>query len=168
MKRLAAVLFLAAILFVVLVIVPQLRQGALPGPSDAASADGPVDASSLLGTWPVDSESAWELVRTKSQAAKALAGLPPEALARAKAKFLTAVTASSCQFTTDKVIMLGPGGERRVDTYQVVSIVGNVLAVVSVDDKGKSHKITATLANDRLELTDPDKLGMELVFKRAP
>jgi len=168
MKRLAALLVLTAFIFVAVVIVPQLRQAAIASPSAVASVDGPVDASGLLGTWPVDGESAWELARTKSQAAKMLASLPPESLARAKAKFLTAVTASSCQFTTDKMIMIGPGGERREDMYTVASIVGNALAINGVDSKGKTHRSTVILTNDRIELTDPDKPGMVLVFTRAP
>src|SRR5277367_490767 len=95
MKRLAALLILAAVLFTALVIVPQLFQAQRASQSVAASADSPVDASSLVGTWIPDGEASWEFACKLPQVAKKIAGSTPDKIERVKAFFLNAVATTT-------------------------------------------------------------------------
>jgi hypothetical protein len=171
MKKLAALLVLAVVLFVTLVMVPQLLHPHPATPSVQVSGAVPVDASDLVGMWVPNGAAAWDMARTMPAMAKKLASLAPDGRARLKTLFLARVTEASIQFTADTMIMIKPGA-RREQRYKISASDGNVFTIDIIDDQGKASQSKpsqskATVTHDRLELFEAEKPDMVLVFNRA-
>lgn len=157
MRTLAALLVLAVVLFVALVILPQLRQ---------VPQDQPSKPSDLVGTWVVDSDAYWDKIRSIPATADAIAKLAPDVVARMKSVMVSVTAGNTCQFTTDKMIAVFLG-VRHESSYKITAINGNVLTAVCVEDPIGIHPIRFTFIEDRLEIDHFDIPPQMNVFKRV-
>jgi hypothetical protein len=157
MKPLAALLILAAALFVALVMVPQVQQ---------AQPTQPAQPSDLVGLWVIDGEASWEKTRTVPMLVKTIASAGLSGLTLIKADFLMKTAAICCQFTDDKLIT-SQNGVRREMGYTITAISGNVLTTDIVDDQGKRDHSTITVTKNRLEVADADRPGDVYILYRA-
>jgi hypothetical protein len=166
MKRLAAVLLVAVILFVVLVLVPQLRQPQPATPIVQAVEVVSANPSDLLGSWTSDGEAAWEMTRSEPEMAKRLAGLSPEMAEQFKSIWLANFAANSYQFTADKMTSV-VNGVRHVARYTITTTSGNVLTADCVGEQGQAYQLRFAIAGDRLAMTNPTSPDFLSALKRV-
>jgi hypothetical protein len=153
-KSLAVVLVLAVILFVALVIVPQLQQAQCTGPGVAASADQPLGASGLIGSWTLDFDAYWTKLLATPELARKAAGMTPVQLAAWKGLVEITVPTVSWHITAD-TLAYNLGGVRFEETYAITSTSGDVITTHCVDSRGPSHQVTFTVNGDRMDVAHP-------------
>jgi hypothetical protein len=165
MKRFAAVLLVAVILFVVLILIPQLRQPHLATPAVQASVGAAVNASDLLGSWTTDGEATWEMTRTQPLMAQRLASLSPETAEQFKSLWLANIASNSYLFTAEKLISV-VNGVRYEASYAITAISGSILTADCVGEKGQAYQLKLAAAKDRLEMASPANPDFYNVLKR--
>ena len=151
----AILLCAAAILVVALVRVSQPPQDPPVKPIVVASAgaSGPVDASSLLGTWRIDTDATWEHLGKRAAFATQMAGMTENQVGKFKSKWRTTVDADYCQFTGHKMIWSGNAKHHEM-SYTITATTGNVLTANCVNESGQRSQCTFTIIGNRLTITD--------------
>lgn len=161
-------LCMAAALFVALLMVSQPHQVQPVRPSVVASANDQVDASSLLGSWRMDTDATWSSLSKSKVYSKQIDALPPNKLEKAKSLWRSSVDADYCQFTTRKMIWTG-NTKRHEMGYTMTATGGNVVTADCVDEKGKTFNFKFAVSGDRLEATEPTGPNPDwvIIYNRA-
>ncbi len=160
MKPLAAVLILAAILFVVLAVVPQLREVQRAKDNEAAG------ASALIGFWRIDADATLDSWRTSPRFSKAFARLPAERIEAMTSRVRSRVGNDPyMQISADRIIS-SYNGEAKGISYTISNVSGNVFTTDCITDVGGlSVKMILTVADDRIEMfNDAIPAGMDLAI----
>jgi hypothetical protein len=118
-------------------------------------------AKDLIGTWVMDTDATWEVLKDLPQ----IKALPPELNAAAKSALVTQSAGMSFVFTADRLTTT-TAGVKRDETYTVVATEGDTITTESVDDQGHKERSVIRFENGRMILTSVSDPMQKAVLKK--
>jgi hypothetical protein len=118
-------------------------------------------AKDLLGTWTVDVDATWAKLKDLPE----LKALPPEMANVAKSAF--AAQGAGMTFTfTENTLTTMVGGQKREETYVVVSSDSDSLTTESTDQQGAKERSVVRFVDGAMELMSVSDPTKKVVLKR--
>ncbi len=118
-------------------------------------------AKDLIGTWTVDAEATWNKLKDLPQ----VKALPPEVANTAKSAFVTQ-SAGMVFIITDKKITTTIGGTTREESYEIISIDGEVITAEGTDPEGKKERSLIRIIEGGMELTSVSDPMQKVVLRK--